>query len=212
MKLGPNFSKSSQYARWDTCAPIKRRDAANEKMWSASNRYKLVYVRRPMTEFGANYRAESRCTPHGDIHVRMQDEIVRLGWFGHKKFRPLGLCALALKSARTAWFQTSPRNPSGIPTKTCWLFFFSQFLSPFLSNLVVLSSSNLVPGRENKQPCAFDLKQPCACRGNKQPCAFDLKQPCALKGKLKQPCAFDLKQPCAGSEKHAFDLKPPCAL
>ena len=80
----------------------------------------------------------------------------------HKNFRPLGFCALALKSARTAWFQTSPRNPSGIPTKTCWLFFFSQSLSPFLSNLVLLSSSNLAPGLKNKQPCAFNLKQPCA--------------------------------------------------
>ena len=98
---------------------------------------------------------------HRDLLVTLKS---KRGWVGgyHKNFRPLGLCALALLSARTAWFQTSPRNPSGIPTKTCWLFFCSQFLSPFLSNLVLLTSSNLVPCRGNKQPCAFDLKQPCA--------------------------------------------------
>ena len=50
-----------------------------------------------------------------------------------------------LKSARTSWFHTSPRNPSGIPTKTCWLFTFLNDQSPFLSNLVLLISSNLVP-------------------------------------------------------------------
>ena len=30
------------------------------------------------------------------------------------------------------------------------------------SNLVLSSSSNLAPGLKNKQPCAFDLKPPCA--------------------------------------------------
>ena len=58
--MSPSHRNSQrQYFRWETCTG----DAPNEKMWSASNWFKLVFDRSPKTEFGAKYRAESRSTP-----------------------------------------------------------------------------------------------------------------------------------------------------
>ena len=37
-------------------------------------------------------------------------------------------------------------------------------------------SSNLVPDPENRHPCAFDLKQPCAWLDDKQSCATDINR------------------------------------
>ena len=66
----------------------------------------------------------------------------------HKNFRPLGLCALALKSARTSLV-------SFLPKKLKW-HSHENLLALFLFSICV---------HFLEQPCAIELKQPCTGSG-----------------------------------------------